>query len=713
MLDVNAEIAKCAASAENIQMSPQLMFFAFQYSTEAVLITDVNNRIVQVNQAFTTLTGYNYKDVVGNNPRLLSSGKTDIVTYQDMWRGLQQHGFWQGELWDRHKDGHIYPKWAVIHCIYESGELINYMAHFTDLSARKIAEQETSFLSHFDALTQLPNRLALVKRLQQFILTAYKQQEQLAVFMIDLDGFRSINDQMGHDIGDQVLKQAAFRLKSWLGTKGLVARHGGDKFVLIQSDYDEIGEMFRLAEKIIKSLSVPYFVGRYQFESSCSVGVSVYPTDGESADELIKNAEIAMYAVKNSGRNGYRFFDLVANQLSFNEAKLAAEMKLALDAGEFQLYFQPLLNVISEQVVSVEALLRWEHPRRGWLSPALFIPIAEENSFILSLGNWVLRQACLQLRRFAELGLSIKVNVNLSAKQFLQQDLPLMLARLVVEFDVDPELLELEITESALLQDPNIVSETMMMLRGIGFTLAIDDFGTGYSSLSYLKQFPVSTLKIDRSFVKDIVTNQSDAQICAATVALAHSLGLNVVAEGVETQEQLNYLRNLDCDVIQGYFYSQATSSTALEAFIRQQNGAEGVKRRVGDEVLIIDSNFQACRQIVEALSFVNLDTKVSYQAKQALDIFKASPLRFSVVVLDIILIDMSGVELIQHLRKMNNKLPIVIVSAARQSELDYVFELLEKTSQLVLNHNLFFLEKPILAEDIYTYVLQAKKSFS
>ncbi len=549
----------------------------FLQSREAILITDPQNRIVDVNHAFEKLSGYGLDEVKGKDPRILASGRTSSNVYRQMWQDLESQGVWQGELWDQHKDGHFYPKWSTIFRVCDdAGQLVNYVASFVDTSESKAAQAEIMYLAQYDTLTRLPNRATLLKRLGREIEQAARNEEILAVVLLDLDGFKDLNDAVGHEAGDRLLVQVAQRIKSCLGPGELVARHGGDEFVVVVTGTDDINQIINVVEKIQNTLDISYDISNFQYQVSVSMGIALFPDDGLSVEELIKHADVAMYQAKKQGKNSYRFFDAEENRRLYERFNLVHEMKKGLDNEEFMLYFQPKIGVESGRVSGVEALLRWHRADDSWVSPGVFIPIAEESGFILQLGDWVLQQACKQLKVFYEHGLEdVPISVNLSAVQFGQKDLAKCLADLIAVEAFEPQRLELEITESVTMSDPQTATETMMVLREIGLNLSLDDFGAGYSSLTYLKRFPVSTLKIDRSFVKDIETDHNDAAICSATIALAHSMGLQVVAEGVETEPQLRYLRQLGCDVIQGFYYSKPLPADQVIAFIKQHNQQE------------------------------------------------------------------------------------------------------------------------------------------
>ncbi|HEU0187364.1 MAG TPA: EAL domain-containing protein [Gallionellaceae bacterium] len=570
IMEINRNVSK----RKRVEEALTLYASVFEHSGEAILITDASNIIVATNKAFQELTGYNQEEVLGKNPSLLASSKTDKSVYESMWNDLRIKGFWQGELWDRRKDGKVYPKWLSISAVRDqNGAVTNYIASFADISEHKAAADKISHLAHHDTLTDLPNRFTLTERLIQAFASARRNNEKVAVMFIDLDRFKLINDSLGHHIGDRLLIQVAQRLRSCVRSSDIVARLGGDEFVVGLPELEDADGVFQMADKILRALSQPYSIEGNKLHSSPSIGIAIYPTDGESVEEVMKNADMAMYHAKSKGRNNYQFFEAAMNQASMERLELENDMRSALERDEFVLHYQPKIDIRSGQVSGVEALVRWQHPRKGMISPAMFIPIAEETGLMIPLGEWVMRTACHQLHQWQKQGLvKLQMSINLSTRQFRQKNLAQVVAAIVVIENIGLAQVEFEITESMAMDNPQETIETMRMLQSLGIRLAIDDFGTGYSSLSYLKRFPMNTLKLDRSFVKDIETDPSDAAICSATIGLAHNLGLEVVAEGVETQRQYDYLKQLGCDIIQGYYFSKPLPVDEAEAYIRARN---------------------------------------------------------------------------------------------------------------------------------------------
>lgn len=535
----------------------RLAAHVFQHSGEAIMITNSDNLIVDVNAAFERMTGYLADEIRGKNPHILSSGRTTREEYAQMWRDIHEQGFWQGEMWDRHKNGKVYPKLLIISVVRNRQSNIDfYIGSFSDISQQKETEARIRHLAHHDPLTQLPNRLYLQVSLEQLIHMAQRNCEEIAVMFIDLDRFKVINDTLGHNIGDCLLVEVSQRLKSCVRDSDVVARLGGDEFVILLMGENVVSIATAVSQKILHLLTETYYIEQHPLHTSPSIGISVYPHDGTEIDVLMKKADTAMYHVKSMGRNNFQFFDTSTEQ--HNSEKLALEHDLheALENAQFHLHYQPQICAKTEKIIGVEALLRWQHPKHGNVPPDVFIPLAEDSGLIIRLGEWVLKTACAQLRAWRDLGIqNVRMAVNLSLHQLRQASLIENIHAILQENHLQAGDLELEITESVTMKNPQTAIELFNQLREIGIELAIDDFGTGYSSLAYLKLLPIQRLKIDKTFVKDVETNKDDAAICLACIALAHSLGIEVVAEGVETKAQQQYLQENHGNVLQGFYF--------------------------------------------------------------------------------------------------------------------------------------------------------------
>jgi len=540
----NNELADSKLEAERVADKLKIYANAFEKSGEPILISDKNNHIININKAFTEQTGYTRSEVMGENPRIFASGKTPVSTFEKMWQSLNETGFWQGELWDQTKSGRVFPKLTSVSAIKnELNEVLFYIASFADISERKAAEERIAHLAHHDILTGLQNRFSLEDRLEQAISMANRERTQVAVFFIDLDRFKNINDSLGHHAGDKLLIEVGNRLKGCVRESDIVARVGGDEFVIVLTGLKDIAQAAVIAETLLDQISRSYLIDKHTLETSPSIGISVYPDDGSSVDDLMRNADIAMYHAKEQGRNNYHFFTDSMLVDAHERLNFQAELRSALKNGELQLYYQPQIHVAKQCISSVEALVRWQHPERGMISPVEFIPIAEATDFIHELGDWIFDEACKQLAIWRSQGIKkLKMAINLSAKQLHSSELSNVLSNRLEMHDLRGQDLELEITETAAMTDPEVAVQQLNALRKLGVGLAIDDFGTGYSSLAYLKRLPIQTLKLDRDFVRDIEHDQNDLEISTATISLAHNLGLKVVAEGVESEAQLKLL---------------------------------------------------------------------------------------------------------------------------------------------------------------------------
>ena len=546
----------------------------FESSGEAILITDAKAQAVAVNHAFIEMTGYRSEEVLGKNPRFLASGRHDTEFYRTMWGDIANHGYWQGEIWDKHKSGRIYPKWMSITAVRDTkGEVVNYVSIARDTTEQTEAEKNIHFLAYYDVLTGLPNRTLLRDRLGQMIAVSHRDKQQFALLFMDLDRFKYINDSMGHSVGDRLLQAVALRIQEQVREEDTVARLGGDEFIVLLRETGECGAA-TVAKKLLETLATPYDLDGHVISTQASIGISIFPDFAHDADTLIKNADMAMYSAKEEGRNNYQFFKQDMNfrvDLLFSMEK---DLRLALERGEFTLNYQPQADLSTGKLCGVEALLRWRHPVKGAVSPAEFIPVAEETGQIVPIGEWVLRTACTQMVEWRKQGMTdLTMAVNLSMRQLRQPMLVELVKSVLKETGLEPRYLELEITEGIMMGDNRIAMNFLSEMHELGVQLSIDDFGTGFSSLNYLKKLPVHKLKIDQSFVRDIETDESDAAIIRSIISLGHRLNLRVIAEGVETQEQLDFLRIRGCDEMQGYFYARPMPAAEFAIFFTAPPG--------------------------------------------------------------------------------------------------------------------------------------------
>ena len=531
----------------------------FQHSPQGIMITDAERRIRMVNPAFTRITGWREAEVMGRRDAMLSAGRDEPGLDEQILASLNADGIWVGELWSRRRDGEVYPENRTVVAVHDgTGRLQHYFSMFTDISAEKFAAERIHRLAHFDATTELPNRVLLQDRLLHAINRAARANGRLALLFLDLDGFKLINDTYGHSAGDEVLRLVGKRLLSRLRKADIVARIGGDEFAVVLSDIDQDSDVQITCDQLLQVINEPYQLGGNQSFVTTSVGIAMFPDDGRDVPTLLKQADAAMYQAKERGKNRYAFYEPEMNRRA--EARLALSRKLrgALEKNQFSLCYQPQFDLSTGRLVGVEALLRWQDDDGEQVPPALFIPVAEECGLIMALGAWVLNEACHQAQQWCEQGLEFgRLSVNVSGRQFQDEGLADTVAAALAASGLPSQRLELEITESWVMEGPYRAETQMLRLNEMGVTLVIDDFGLANSSMAYLKRFPVQKLKIDNSFIRDIPTDTDDAAIVSAIIAMGHSLGLRVLAEGVETAEQSAFLRSTGCDEVQGYLFGR------------------------------------------------------------------------------------------------------------------------------------------------------------
>lgn len=569
-------VARDITERKKAEIDLSIAAAAFE-SQESIMITDANRVIQRVNKAFTNETGYTAKEVVGKTPRLLSSGRHKAGFYCAMWETINRTGTWQGETWDRRKNGEIYPKWLTITAVKRGdGVVTHYVGSHIDITERKAAEEEIQHLAFYDSLTQLPNRRLLIDRLHQALASSERIGREGALLIIDLDNFKALNDTLGHQIGDLLLQEVAQRLESCVRAGDTLARLGGDEFVVVlenlsKNTLEASAQTETVGKKILAALSLSHQLETHAYHGTASIGATLFNCNSLAADELMKQADIAMYQAKKAGRNSLRFFDLQMQASIAGRFSLEGELRSALEQQQFQLYYQVQVDS-SHRPLGAEALIRWNHPLRGLVPPDNFIPLAEETGLILPIGHWVLQKACAQLKLWELDALThdLVLAVNVSAKQFHQTDFVAQVKAAVHYHAINPKLLKLELTEGMLIENIEETVATMGALKEIGIKLSLDDFGTGYSSLQYLKRLPLDQLKIDQSFVRDITTDNDDKAIVHTIIAMAQSLDMNVIAEGVETEEQRQFLMDKGCIHYQGYLFGRPVPIEQFEALLRQ-----------------------------------------------------------------------------------------------------------------------------------------------
>lgn len=546
----------------------------FSYTNQSILITDSEHRIIQANKAFSELTGYEFSEVLGQNLNILQSEHRDEVLFNNMYETLNLTGHWVGEIWGQRRDGSVFPKWLSINKVADTitQQITHYVVIFTDITERKRNEEKVRHLAFHDTLTELPNRILFLDRLEQAISDSIRNQSMVALLFIDLDRFKIVNDTLGHHIGDLLLKEVASRLKNATRETDTVARLGGDEFVIILPDLQHESSAGKVARQLLRNFDEMVYIDDHELYTTLSIGISIFPIDGMNSEMLMQSADTAMYHVKGSGKNNYQYFTHSMTEIAKERAKLEKDLRSALEKNELELHFQPKISTNPQRVVGCEALLRWKHPTQGYIPPDKFIPIAEEAGLIVQIGEWVMDEAARCAAQWCQHGLTdFSMAINLSPSQFKDDTLSDKLRQCIDKSTLTPDHIELEITENVFMNSIQASSDGLVTLKQLGVRLAIDDFGTGYSSLSYLKSFDINTLKIDKSFVNDIHTKADSAAIVSAVISLAHNLGLTVVAEGVETEEQLAFLEGLNCDIYQGYLFSRPLPADAFFEYTQQQ----------------------------------------------------------------------------------------------------------------------------------------------
>ncbi len=563
------DISNQQAAEEKLRLHARI----FDSAGEAILVTDANECIVSANRSFFQISGFTESEVLGTTPSAMRLG-TENGRWAEIQRQMSTDGKWSGELEAQRKGGDTYPASVSISSVHDAaGKLTHYCFVFSDISQRRQAEEQIYRLAYFDPLTNLPNRAQLYSLLEQAILEAHRKQDHGAVLFLDLNRFKHINDSFGHSPADTLLAEVGRRLSHALRKEDVVSRLGGDEFVIALFDINRREDAAAVARKALAALAEPFFVENHEILLSASVGISIFPDDGRDAETLIRNADVAMYRAKQLGNSGYLYYSREMNLRSLERLKMEGGLRHALERNEFILHFQPQLDLASNRIIGTEALVRWQIPGQGMISPAQFIPIAEETGLIIPIGEWVIEATCRQLRAWLDAGLEpVKVAVNLSPRQF-SQNLPRTVMGYLKRYDVPPDLLELEITESMLMHNADSVVAMMQEFAAAGIVMSLDDFGTGYSSLSYLKRFPIDTLKIDQSFVRGIPHDANDSAIATAIISMAKALKLRVIAEGVETESQLDFLKAAGCDEIQGYWFSRPIPADPYAQLLRETNG--------------------------------------------------------------------------------------------------------------------------------------------
>lgn len=544
----------------------------FNYMNDGLIITDSKQNILAANPAFQKITGYSYEELFQQNPRLLQSGETPHEIFEDMWTSILKNGTWTGELINKKKSGEFYWSYITITQIKkESYDDTYYIGIIRDITSRKLAEEKITYLAFHDNLTDLPNRIRFKQMLTERIAEHEKTGKRLAVIFFDLDRFKIINDTFGHHHGDEMLIGVANRLREVLGDRGRIGRFGGDEFIILLPDIESDKEVTDFVTAVFKKFSqLPIMCFGHELFITASMGISLFPDHGCDANTLIKNADIAMYSSKDEGRNNYQFYDPTMDKGQFHQLIVESELKKALENEEFKVFYQVQVDVDTKAVYGVEALIRWQHPERGLIPPNDFLPYAEEMGIIVDLDNWVLKTACQQVKKWNDEGRNLQLSVNISRKQFERKEFVDFVKKTIRETGIEPRHLNLEITENIAIINIEAAIQKLQALQDLGVQFSLDDFGTGYSSLSQLKRFPINTLKIDQSFVKNSNGNDKDAAIVKLIISMAKTLNFTVTCEGVETEEQLQLIKNEGCHHAQGYLFSKPIDAGHLELLLQE-----------------------------------------------------------------------------------------------------------------------------------------------
>lgn len=645
----------------------------FESTRDGVMITDLDASLVAINKSFTDITGYTEAEALGRTPSLLRSGRHGPEFFQALWASLLNAGQWQGEIWNRRKDGSVYPAWLTLSTVRDKHDRpTHYVGVFSDISQLKHSEEQLAHLAHYDPLTDLPNRLLLQSRLEHALDRAQRQGHRVAVLFIDLDHFKTVNDSLGHVVGDQLLVDVARRLRGRVRSGDTLSRFGGDEFLLLLEPVGTPDEPAVVARDILTALAAPFVLaGSGEAYVGASIGISVYPDDGANAADLLRNADAAMNEAKTNGRNGFCFYTAGMNANAVAQLALEAALRRAIERDEFVLHYQPKVDLRTGQIVGAEGLIRWQREGGQLETPGRFIALAEKTGLIVPIGTWVIDAACSRLRRWRDAGHpELHLAVNVSGRQFYADDLAEIVAQALARHEVPAACLELEVTESMLMADPERTIAILHALKRIGVKLSLDDFGTGYSSFAYLSRFPIDTLKIDQSFVRDVVSEPTAAMIAVSIIDLAHRMHLKVVAEGVETEAQLGYLRMRGCDQMQGYFFARPMSGDAFSALMDEGRSLSqpGTTETAADRtILLVDDEPNVLSALRRLLARDGYRILTADSGTRALELLATHPVK--VIISDQRMPHMTGTDFLRRVKDLHPDTVRIVLSGYADQE--------------------------------------------